>query len=160
MSELKLDLGCGPTVREGYVGIDINPGCHPHVVMDLDTESLVDRFGENSVDAIFTSHFLEHSTDLIRILTEMWKVSKPGAIWEVNVPPGDIEAELGNPFHRFRFTPWTFRFFDVGGFPHAPTDLHIGYGVTDSHCLVRLREIQQRQTSPINLSFTLEVIKS
>lgn len=154
---MKLDLGCGGNVREGYTGIDIDPACHPDIVMDLDTDSLVARFGENSVEAIYSNHFLEHSRDLIRLLTEMWRVTKCGSFWEIHVPPA--ECEFGNPFHHFKFTEWTFRFFEVTGrFVHQPSGWTISYGLTDSHCPVRLREIEQHK-APYDLRFLLEVVK-
>jgi predicted SAM-dependent methyltransferase len=153
----KLNLGCGVSCQPDFIGIDINPGVNPTVVMDLETESLVDKFGENSVDEIFSSHFLEHVTNLIPILTDMWRVSKPGAIWDIHVPPAD--CEIGNPFHHFRFTEWTFRFFDpTNRFVHQPTGLLIAYGVTDGNCPVCLKEIEQSRTVA-DMRFLLEVVK-
>ena len=154
---MKLDLGCGGSRKPGHTTIDINPGCKPDIVMDLDTESLVTRFGENSIDAIFSSHFLEHSNNLIRLLTEMWHVSKPGALWEIHVPPAD--EEIGNPFHNRPFTEWTFRFFEsTPRFVHQPSGLVIAYGVTDGNCPVCLKEIKQTRTLG-DLGFFLEVVK-
>lgn len=124
--------------------------------MDLDTESLVDRFGENSVDAIASCHALEHVKDLVRLLTEMWRVSKPGALWDIQVPPAD--CEIGNPFHNRAFTEWTFRFFEVTGRFIHPVLGGISVGITDGNCPVKLREIEYSRTAT-NMRFLLEVVK-
>lgn len=153
---LKLDLGCGASCREGYIGIDINAKVNPTIVADLDAFSLAGRFGENSVDAIASCHALEHVKNLMRLIEDMWWVSKPGAIWDIQVPPDD--CEIGNPFHHFRFTPWTFRFFEVTDRFVHPVLGGIGVGITDGNCPVKLREIEQSRTAT-NLHIILEVVK-
>ena len=152
----KLDLGCGASCREGHIGIDINGLVRPDIVMDLDIESLVDLFGENSIDAISSCHFLEHSRNFIRIVTQMWIISKPGAVWDIQVPPAD--CEIGNPFHNRAFTEWTFRFFEVTDRFAHPVLGGIGVGITDGNCPVKLREIEQSRTAT-NLRIILEVVK-
>lgn len=155
---IKLNLGCGVSCQEGWIGIDINPAVKPALVLDLDHADLTYFVGESKVDEIFSSHFLEHSRELIHVLTQMWKVSKPGARWEIHVPPAD--CEIGNPFHHFRFTEWTFRFFeDSHRFVHPESGLLIAYGVTDGNCPVRLRELSIERTSYANLCYKLEVVK-
>lgn len=98
---MKIDLGCGLGKREGYTGVDCYEAEGIDVVTDL-TKTL--PFEDGSVEAISTSHFLEHVTDnqVMDILAECYRVSAPGAVLEIIVPnlPRVLEdflaAEWGN----------------------------------------------------------------
>jgi SAM-dependent methyltransferase len=55
---LRLDLGCGNAKREGFVGLDSMPGPAVDHVLDLTVDPL--PFPDDSVDEVFSAHFLEH----------------------------------------------------------------------------------------------------
>jgi hypothetical protein len=87
---LRLDLGCGAFKREGYIGID---NYHSQTQWQAH-ESKIDLnwdlmqgipFADNSVAAIYTSHFLEH-VDMDFILREMYRVAEPSAAIHIVVP--------------------------------------------------------------------------
>lgn len=70
-SELRLDLGCGQNVREGYEGVDIAGGKAKHVV---DLFKFPWPFQDETVEEINCSHFMEHvpareieERDLVRV---------------------------------------------------------------------------------------------
>lgn len=73
---MKLDLACGLTVQEGYEGVDIvdNPGV-AHVVNLFEPWP----WAEDSIDAIWCSHFVEHIPDLVGFMAEMYRVCRDGA---------------------------------------------------------------------------------
>jgi SAM-dependent methyltransferase len=92
---LKLDLGCGPTIRRttmqrtreaGWTGVDYPGTDGADVFCDL----AVDRwpFADNSVDEISCSHMLEHVPRMQRVhfFNEMFRVLKPGAGAQVITP--------------------------------------------------------------------------
>lgn len=81
---MRLNLGCGKDVREGYLNVDLFPPCD--VVVDLSV--LPWPWNDGSADEIMMLDFLEHfpwsKTD--NILEECWRVLKPGGHLVVQVP--------------------------------------------------------------------------
>lgn len=71
---IMLDIGCGEKPQKGYVGMDVRD-CGQEIVWDA-REGI--PFANNSVDAICTSHFLEHLSDQesIDFLQECMRVLK------------------------------------------------------------------------------------
>ena len=152
---MKLHIGCGGTRLEGFVNIDVNPACQVDVVMNLPTDSLAAKFGENTVDEIFSSHALEHMAPFIPLVIDMWTVSKPGAIWNICVPHRD--HEIGNPYHVTQFTEWTFRFFEpTHRFTYGRHT--IMRGTASEMNPVKLEEIEQHLHDD-SISYKLKVIK-
>lgn len=86
MGGIKVDLGCGNEKREGYVGVDVVAQEGVDIVCDMVKDGL--PFMDNEVEAINTSHFLEHvpNADTITFLKECYRVLAPGGIIEVVVP--------------------------------------------------------------------------
>ena len=67
-SKVKLNIGCGPKPKEGYVGVDVNPKVNPDIVAPASMIPLDD----NSVSEIYARHFIEHLTpyDFLETLKE------------------------------------------------------------------------------------------
>ena len=81
---LKLELGCGSFQREGWIGIDI--AGKPDLYLDL-RRGL--PFPDNSVDEIHSAHVFEHleyPSELKFILSECYRVLKPGGTISFSVP--------------------------------------------------------------------------
>jgi len=55
---MRLDIGCGPQTAKGYEGLDKQDFGQKYVI-DLDKESI--PLENESVDAIRSMHFLEHT---------------------------------------------------------------------------------------------------
>jgi SAM-dependent methyltransferase len=109
---LKLHLGCGTNVVEGWINIDYSLGAHlakiPLSKFFLRKTGLLRNewdsrimlhdlrkklpFGDNTVDCIYTSHTLEHlnKADGYQMLSESYRVLKPNGILRVVVP--DLKA--------------------------------------------------------------------
>src|SRR3982751_3382986 len=108
---LMINLGCGTTPAEGWVNLDRSPGLElrrlPASVRAAlarfgISESTVDwpenvrrvdatrglPFGPDSVDAIYSSHMLEHLSlgDADLVLVECRRVLKPGAVLRLALP--------------------------------------------------------------------------
>jgi predicted SAM-dependent methyltransferase len=81
---MKVDIGCGSAKKPGHVGVDIVAGDGVDHVVDVEREAL--PFPDRSVDAIFTSHCLEHLADHSVIFREMSRVAKNGASLEIWTP--------------------------------------------------------------------------
>lgn len=83
-SGTKIDLGCGHKCRQGYVGIDIR---------DKGQDLLWDvrqglPFPDNSIIAVYSSHFIEHLTDSEwrNLIVEIIRVCAPNALIELRCP--------------------------------------------------------------------------
>jgi len=86
-----LNIGCGfahkeSTDKHKWYNIDIAEEVKPDLILNLDEQKLL--FDDNEVDFIYSHHSFEHFKNWIDVLKEMYRVSKPGARWEITVPFG------------------------------------------------------------------------
>ena len=98
---VKLDIGCGPNKKEGFIGIDQFPMEGVDVVMDVRKERL--PYDDGSVDEIYASHFLEHLTALERVhlLNEAYRVLKHGGTMTVITPHWASNRAYGDFTHQW-----------------------------------------------------------
>ena len=87
---LKLHIGCGCRIKQGWINIDLSPGAD----ISLDMREPLPLHAD-SCSFIYSEHFLEHldypeSTRLF--LSECYRVLEPGGIFSVGVP--DTEWSL------------------------------------------------------------------
>lgn len=98
---IKLDLGCGSSKREGFIGIDLSP--EADIQWDL-TQGL--PFEDETVSVIRSDHFFEHLelTDLIKLLKECRRVLIPGGTLDFSVPHLDpyLAAYLSKNYNFLR----------------------------------------------------------
>lgn len=78
---LRLDIGCGQSRKPGYTGVDCNPE-FGHLVADASNLP----FEDGTVDAIHSSHLIEHVADTAALLAEWYRVLKPGGTLEIRCP--------------------------------------------------------------------------
>jgi hypothetical protein len=130
---LKLDLGCGQNPKDGFEGVDVVAGAAKHVV---DLFKFPWPFADNSVDEIYSAHFLEHipareveardlsSTNpdaskflgqdmLFAFMDECYRIMKVDAWMEVIVPSGRSSRAFWDPTHRRFFMQETFLYFSA-----------------------------------------------
>lgn len=109
MADIKLHLGCGSLVAEGWVNVDYSPGARVSRLpvigklakrlgvfgFDWAASNIVIHdlrkplpWGDSSVSAIYTSHTLEHLTrqEGLALLRECWRVLEPGGLMRIVVP--------------------------------------------------------------------------
>ncbi|MBQ0935927.1 class I SAM-dependent methyltransferase [Ideonella paludis] len=86
MKDLKLDVGCGPSCRPGYIGVDIRP--EPGVQIVCEAKDLLQHVAPGTVAEIYTRHFLEHLSFAQALLTlrAFCQALKPGGQLEIVVP--------------------------------------------------------------------------
>ena len=107
----KLHIGCGYTILDGFVNIDVIPGCD--LTLDLERETL--PFADNSVECVFSHHALEHFANYLFVLGEIWRVLRHGGRFLLQVPYVTLtEYNLVNPYHKRNFNEFSFDFFDRG----------------------------------------------
>jgi len=80
---MKIDLGCGNNKKEGYYGIDVVKTKDSDMVCDLNKGINLD---DNSVDEVYSRHFLEHIEDPLLLFKEIYRVLKPNCKAYIIVP--------------------------------------------------------------------------
>ena len=82
---MKLNLGCGKDIREGYTNLD-KRDWGQDIVRDV-LKGL--PFDNNKFDEVLASHFLEHirnGENLYFVFTEIWRVLKNDGLLIVRLP--------------------------------------------------------------------------
>jgi SAM-dependent methyltransferase len=105
-----LDLGCGNRKRPGAIGIDVNPRADADVIHDLD--SCPYPFADSLFDEIYADNVLEHLQDVIKVMEELHRISKPGGLVKIIVPYFRAKWAFIDPTHRHFFTVDSFSYFD------------------------------------------------
>ena len=85
---MKLDLGCGPKPKEGYIGVDIRDyGRSDIIIQDLRGPGPW-KWDDCSVDSVWSHHFVEHlkARERMHFANELFRVLKPGGTAEIIVP--------------------------------------------------------------------------
>lgn len=110
-----LDLGCGAwKAFPHFTGVDNGKdielfGCEMNPDMLVDSCERLPDFEDGSVDAVFSSHLLEHIECPSMALAEWWRVIKEGGHLVVYLPHADLYPRVGqpgaNPDHKHDFWP-------------------------------------------------------
>lgn len=106
----KVEIGCGKTKTEGYIGVDRFPLEGVDIVADINNGL---PFETNSVDVIFACHSLEHMDDLKQTMNEIFRICKNGAIINILSPYYNTHTNIANFFHKINFNEDTMRFFST-----------------------------------------------
>ena len=81
---LKLNVGCGPNLKHGWVNIDLSG----HADLHLDLREPL-PFNDESVTTIYSEHFFEHLEypgQALNFLKESLRVLQAGGLFSVGVP--------------------------------------------------------------------------
>ena len=103
---IKVHLGCGYDTREGFDNFDI-VYLGGNKVLDLEKDNL--PYQNDTVDYVYSGHFLEHLHDVRHCLNECWRVLKEGGIFEAKVPNG-LWTGAAKPVHHQIITACWFDF--------------------------------------------------
>jgi ubiquinone/menaquinone biosynthesis C-methylase UbiE len=103
----KMELGCGKTKSEGFIGVDRFTFPGVNVIADMNHQF---PFMSDSIDLIYTSHSLEHVSDLPFTMSEIYRVCKHGAQVCIVAPYYNQSLNLANPYHKQVFNEHTPRF--------------------------------------------------
>lgn len=68
-------------------------------------------FADNSIDKIIMSHCLEHLDDTVMVMTEMYRILKPGGLLIIDVPHVASLQAFADPTHKAYFTIQSMDFF-------------------------------------------------
>jgi predicted SAM-dependent methyltransferase len=107
---VKLDLGCGISKREGYLGVD----CIQLPGIDLvhDLNKLPYPFKDGEIDEVFMDNVLEHLDNPLKVMEEVYRICKDGAKITISVPYFRSFYATIDPTHRNFFGVNWFNYFD------------------------------------------------
>jgi predicted SAM-dependent methyltransferase len=110
----KLNMGCGFKKLNDHWNVDVEPKCNPDEVLDFEITPW--PYEDNFFDKINADNILEHLGQdpkvFTNIIKEMYRVSKDGAEWFINVPHHRCDLYWDDYTHVRVLTPKTFRMFD------------------------------------------------
>lgn len=95
-----LNLGAGNKKIEGAVALD-----YPH--WDADKDAI--PYDDESVEAIYAFHFLEHCADPVKVLLECQRVLKPGGVIYICVPYYNSQMAAHDLDHKHKFCEETWK---------------------------------------------------
>lgn len=96
-----VDLGCGNKKTPGAVGIDQSPHPGVDVVANLDNPPW--PVEEHQFERVICKHIVEHVQDLLAFFKEIHRISKDGAVVEVETPHYSCVDSWSDPTHRSHF---------------------------------------------------------
>lgn len=105
---LRLNLGCGTDIRQGWVNLDCAPLPGVDVVHDLTRLPL--PFATGQFAHICAKDILEH-LDYIPLLKELHRILQVGGTLDLQVPHFTSASNYIDPTHRRQFSIRTFEFF-------------------------------------------------
>jgi predicted SAM-dependent methyltransferase len=110
----KLNLGCGKDVKQGYINLDSARLKGVDVVWNL--EKYPWPFKDDTFDEVLAIDVLEHLSDKIKPLEELWRITKDNAKIIIQVPNWNCEDAWVDPTHKQPYTNKSFDFFDPENF--------------------------------------------
>lgn len=112
--QTKLNMGCGFKKLENHWNVDVEPRCNPDEVLDF--EKTPWPYEDNFFDKITADNILEHLGQdpkvFTNIIKEMYRVSKDGAEWYINVPHHRCDLFWDDYTHVRALSAKTFKMFD------------------------------------------------
>ena len=133
---MRLNLGCGSKILDGWHNVDKYPTFSPNQLVDL--EVFPWPWPDSSVDEVLLCHVLEHlgaATDVyLGIIRELYRVCRDEAKIVIVVPHPRHDNFLGDPTHVRPITPAVLRLFDqqanreceAAGHSNSPLGLYLG----------------------------------
>lgn len=110
----KLNMGCGFKKINDHWNVDVEAKCNPDQVLNLETTPW--PYEDNFFETITADNILEHLGQDPKVFTnvikEMYRVSKDGAEWYINVPHHRCDLYWDDYTHVRILTPKTFKMFD------------------------------------------------
>lgn len=151
---VKLDLGCGPRKKEGFIGVDFDdkwPGVD--VAADLTKRF---PYPDSSVDEIWAHDVIEHLPDRIHTMNELWRVCKAGAEVNIRVPSTDGRGAFQDPTHVSFWNVNSFKYY-TREYP-AYLELCRSYGFIGDFSIAHFHE-EKSDDEVVHVNVLLKVLK-
>lgn len=114
IEQTKLNMGCGFRKLEDHWNVDISPKCNPDQVLDFDVTPwpYEDNFFENITASNILEHLGQNPRVFTEIIKEMYRVSKDGASWFIQIPHHRCDVFFDDYTHVRALTEKTFKMWD------------------------------------------------
>ena len=106
----KLNLGCGEKKILGFTGVDFIRTSATDIIHDLNKFPY--PFTDNSIEEILMDNVLEHLNNTIKVMEELYRICKDGAIIKIYVPYFKSNSAFTDPTHKVFFTETSFKYFE------------------------------------------------
>ena len=110
-SNAVLHIGAGKRKIAGAVTLDINPRVNPDVVWDLNVFPY--PFEDSQFDRVVCEHVIEHLAQVISVMEELHRVTKPGGRIHITVPHFSSLNFNTDPTHVHAFSSRSFDYLCV-----------------------------------------------
>jgi SAM-dependent methyltransferase len=107
---MKIDFGCGQRKKGGYVGVDALSLPGVDIVHDLNIFPY--PFEDSAADDIWMDNILEHLDNPLKVMEEIYRISRNEAKVVVSVPYFRSFYATIDPTHKCFFGVWWFNYFD------------------------------------------------
>lgn len=110
IAHIVLELGCGNRKRNlNAIGVDMLD--YPDVDIVGDVYEVLASFPNQSVDAVYSYHFVEHVPDVPKLLSELARIVKKNGRVEFVAPHFSNPYFYSDPTHRSFFGLYTFCYY-------------------------------------------------
>jgi FkbM family methyltransferase len=150
---LRVDIGCGDSKPDGFVGVDICPGTKVDLVADISKEF---PFEDSTVDELRAYDVVEHLPDRLNTMNEIWRVCKSGAKVDIVVPSTDGRGAFQDPTHISFWNINSFRYYSVQHPPYY--NLCRKYGFKGAFQILSLEHVVSSE-EVIHVHAILQVVK-
>ncbi len=105
-----LDVGCGWKKVESAVSVDIRLQTKPKVCCDMDVDGKALRFPfrDNSFDEVYILQTIDHFKNIVPVMEEVHRVSRPGAKVIITVAHVSSIYSWSDPVHHLHLTSRSF----------------------------------------------------
>ncbi|MFN2644497.1 MAG: methyltransferase domain-containing protein [Burkholderiales bacterium] len=115
---LRVNLGSGPTPRAGFYSLDQAAMNGVDIVANLNEP--LSLLPDDCADHVFSSHTLEHVDNLLLLLSEIHRITRPSGVIELIVPHFSNPYHYSDPTHVRFFGLYTMNYFvETDKQPHA-----------------------------------------
>ncbi|MEM5793516.1 MAG: methyltransferase domain-containing protein [Candidatus Aenigmatarchaeota archaeon] len=104
-----LDLGCGKNKFEGAIGIDFCKDTKADIVHDVNVFPY--PFEDDTFDKVIMNHIIEHLDNIVRVMEEVHRISKPDAEVYIKKPHFSCRDSWRNPTHKHHLAIDSFDYF-------------------------------------------------
>lgn len=134
---VKLNLGCGTKLLDGYVNCDNSDNVNVDKKFDLNTFPY--PFEDNSVDEILLDNVLEHLDNIVAVMEELYRILKNAGKVNIFVPYAKSDWAFQDPTHIHFFTENSMNYFS--------TDSEYNYYTKVRYKIIRRDLVAESRTS-------------
>jgi SAM-dependent methyltransferase len=160
----RLNLGCGRDLRaDGWLNVDqhkpeiLPPNTLFHEA-DLNSPAWGLGIADDTIDLSEGSHVIEHLTDPMAFMAELWRVTKPGGMATFWLPYGSSDDAWEDPTHVRPYFVGSFAPFSQGYYWRADYGYRGDWAVDKIELQVWAHRVANADGSQMNPTEVVEVI--